>query len=163
MLKVTNLQDRLRGTGRTTRQIQNAPPNAFYISYSRTEADLYKRIAYYANRYDLTFLALCDLMNIRGARRPIVVDHHVWEVATKEERRKLNLEIAAAHPARAPISLARAERFARRMHETYERLAPQFHYETRPETREFNPDSVNGRLMIAVANEMLQGFERGEL
>ncbi len=159
---MTTLQDRLRGTGRTTRQIQNAPRNAFYISYSQTEADLYKRIAYHAERYDLTFLALTDLMRMRGARRPIVVDHHVWEVATGEERDKLVAEIATARP-RPPIAPARAERFARKMHETYERLAPQFHYETRPETREFNPDSVNGRLMIAVAYDMLQGFERGEL
>ena len=35
-------------------------------------------------------------------------------------------------------------------HETYERLAPQFGYETRTETRQFDPTSQNGRLMIAV-------------
>ena len=43
-----------------------------------------------------------------------------------------------------------AEALARRFHETYERLAPQFGYETRPETREFDPTSPNGKLMIAV-------------
>jgi hypothetical protein len=45
-------------------------------------------------------------------------------------------------------------------HETYERLAPWFGYETRPETREFDPDSVNGRLMIAVCEEIRTTFER---
>jgi len=41
-------------------------------------------------------------------------------------------------------------------HETYERLAPSFGYTTRPETREFDPDSPNGRLMIAVSGEVLR-------
>ncbi|WP_439448682.1 hypothetical protein [Stenotrophomonas sp. ATs4] len=42
------------------------------------------------------------------------------------------------------------EQRAREFHEAYERLAPQFGYETRPETREFDPYSPNGRLMMAV-------------
>jgi hypothetical protein len=41
-------------------------------------------------------------------------------------------------------------------HEVYERLAPQFGYETRPETRQFDPQSKNGRLMVAVCAEILQ-------
>lgn len=45
---------------------------------------------------------------------------------------------------------ASGEVLARRFHETYEQLAPSFGYETRPETREFDPASPNGRLMIAV-------------
>jgi hypothetical protein len=43
-----------------------------------------------------------------------------------------------------------AEQMARRFHETYERLAPQFGYTTRTDTREFDPESPNGKLMIAV-------------
>lgn len=43
---------------------------------------------------------------------------------------------------------------AKKFHEVYERLAPQFGYETRTETRAFNPDSPNGRLMIAVCQEI---------
>ena len=43
---------------------------------------------------------------------------------------------------------------ARRFHEAYERLAPQFGYETRGDTRAFDPDSPNGRLMIAVCDEV---------
>lgn len=51
----------------------------------------------------------------------------------------------------SPIKLA--ERF----HETYERLAPLFGYETREETPEFVPGSPNGKLMVAVCYEILHG------
>lgn len=40
-------------------------------------------------------------------------------------------------------------------HDTYERLAPEFGYETKPETRKFKASTPNGKLMIAVANEVL--------
>lgn len=42
-----------------------------------------------------------------------------------------------------------------RFHEIYERLAPSFGYETRPDTRAFDPASKNGRLMVAVCGEIL--------
>ena len=41
-------------------------------------------------------------------------------------------------------------------HDTYERLAPQFGYVTRLETLVFDPTTPNGRLMIAVCNEVLE-------
>jgi hypothetical protein len=41
-------------------------------------------------------------------------------------------------------------------HETYEDLAPSYGYETRPETRKFDAQSNNGRLMIAVCKYILQ-------
>lgn len=41
-------------------------------------------------------------------------------------------------------------------HETYERLAPSFGYETRPDTKQFDPTSKNGRLMVAVCGELLE-------
>ena len=44
---------------------------------------------------------------------------------------------------------------ARRFHETYERLAPQFGYETRAETKVFDPDSPNGKLMAATVSEVM--------
>jgi len=44
-------------------------------------------------------------------------------------------------------------------HNTYERLAPEFGYRTRIETREFDEHSSNGRLMIAVCNEILQSLK----
>ena len=51
---------------------------------------------------------------------------------------------------------------ARQFHDTYERLAPSYGYETRPDTREFDPNSSNGRLMITVCKEILkQNDEKG--
>lgn len=50
------------------------------------------------------------------------------------------------------LALALAIRF----HETYERLAPSFGYETRKETRAFDPTTPNGRLMVAVCAELLR-------
>lgn len=49
----------------------------------------------------------------------------------------------------------RAVAAARKFHEIYERLAPDFGYETREETREFDPESQNGKLMTAVLKELL--------
>lgn len=48
-----------------------------------------------------------------------------------------------------------AEQMAKRFHETYERLAPLFGYETRAETRAFDPESANGKLMIAVCADFI--------
>jgi hypothetical protein len=47
------------------------------------------------------------------------------------------------------------ENLARRFHEIYERRAPEFGYETRKETREFDPTTPNGKLMIAVCTEIV--------
>ena len=51
------------------------------------------------------------------------------------------------------------EELARRFHDTYERLAPEYGYTTREDTKEFDPDSPNGKLMIAVC-ATLKGSER---
>lgn len=45
-------------------------------------------------------------------------------------------------------------------HDLYERLAPSYGYETRPETRDFRPASPNGQLMIAVCAEILKRLEK---
>ena len=47
-----------------------------------------------------------------------------------------------------------SERLARQFHDIYERLAPQFGYVTREETQHFEPTTPNGRLMIAVTDEI---------
>lgn len=39
-------------------------------------------------------------------------------------------------------------------HATYERLAPNSGYQTRQETRIFDPESANGKLMIATCAEI---------
>lgn len=51
-----------------------------------------------------------------------------------------------------PLSLAQ------HFHNIYERCAPEFGYETRAETRSFNPETPNGKLMIAVCSEILRDF-----
>lgn len=48
---------------------------------------------------------------------------------------------------------------AQAFHEAYERLAPEFGYETREETRQFDPESRNGRLMLAVCDEIIGRIE----
>ena len=40
-------------------------------------------------------------------------------------------------------------------HDTYEELAPKFNYETRKDTKEFDENSNNGKLMIAVCSKLL--------
>ena len=47
-----------------------------------------------------------------------------------------------------------SEKLARLFHDTYERLAPKYGYETRKETRQFDPNTPNGKLMIAVTDEI---------
>lgn len=51
-----------------------------------------------------------------------------------------------------------AEELALQFHQTYERLAPSFGYETRPDTKVFDPESNNGKLMIAVCSEILSSL-----
>lgn len=59
---------------------------------------------------------------------------------------------------RAVLETAHAAEVAMLFHDTYERLAPTFGYETREETRQFDPTSPNGALMIAVAASVLRAL-----
>ena len=47
-------------------------------------------------------------------------------------------------------------------HETYERLAPSFGYETRDDTKKFDETSKNGRLMVAVCGEVLSALKAAQ-
>lgn len=49
---------------------------------------------------------------------------------------------------------------ALRFHEVYERLAPEFGYETRKETKAFDADSPNGKLMVAVCRVVGDQIDR---
>lgn len=60
------------------------------------------------------------------------------------------------HPMLIESVYPEAYRLARKFHELYEYYAPKFGYETRQETREFNPTSANGRLMARVCYEIFQ-------
>ena len=55
----------------------------------------------------------------------------------------------------------RARELAVRFHECYERLAPDYGYETREDTKSFDHESKNGKLMVAVCAEMLS-FSKAE-
>jgi len=48
-----------------------------------------------------------------------------------------------------------SEELARLFHDTYERLAPEYGYNTREDTKQFDPESANGKLMIAVCSEVM--------
>lgn len=50
------------------------------------------------------------------------------------------------------------EEIARQFHNTYERLAPKFGYKTREDTKDFDPESPNGKLMIAVCGEVVKQY-----
>ncbi len=47
------------------------------------------------------------------------------------------------------------ETLAERFHDIYERKAPEFGYVTRIDTRTFQPDTPNGKLMIAICAEII--------
>lgn len=51
-----------------------------------------------------------------------------------------------------------AEKLARLFHDTYENLAPQHGYETRDDTKQFDPTTPNGQLMIAVAQHVIDQY-----
>lgn len=50
--------------------------------------------------------------------------------------------------------MVNAPELAAKFHEAYERLAPSFGYATRDDTKAFDPESPNGKLMIAVCQEI---------
>ena len=54
------------------------------------------------------------------------------------------------------IELPSDEELAILFHNKYEELAPKFKYETKIETKKFNKDSNNGKLMIAVCKQILE-------
>ena len=49
-----------------------------------------------------------------------------------------------------------AEALAKRFHDMYEQLAPVFYYETKKDTRIFNKNNPNGKLMIEVCFNLLR-------
>lgn len=80
-----------RGTGRTTKQIINAPKNAIYLCKTFIEIKMYKEIALENNREDLTFMS-CRYFEdkIRGLKKFIVKDHAV-EIGVDIDHRLFDL------------------------------------------------------------------------
>jgi len=60
-----------------------------------------------------------------------------------------------AQQQKAPKKQSPAMALAMLFHETYEGMAPEFGYTTNKATRKFNPNSPNGKLMVAVAQKVL--------
>jgi hypothetical protein len=48
------------------------------------------------------------------------------------------------------------QKLASLFHDTYEAFAPSFGYETRNDTKDFDPDSPNGKLMVAVCKFIIE-------
>ena len=55
-----------------------------------------------------------------------------------------------------------ALKLAELFHMIYERRAPEFGYETRKETKNFDPTTPNGQLMVAVCGEIIKYMEAGD-
>ena len=55
-----------------------------------------------------------------------------------------------------------AEQLAREFHNRYEQYAPSFGYETRKDTRAFDPTTPNGKLMIAVCANLIHSGLAGQ-
>jgi len=82
-----------------------------------------------------------------------------WEISDigLQLAREVAAELTASQSSpQAALPAESALQLAIRFHETYERLAPSFGYETRKETRAFDPTTPNGRLMVAVCAELAQ-------
>lgn len=92
---------------------------------------------------------------------------NTWLTCAREIEHALELPAGtpSALTSPSPASAGDGESLARQFHEAYERLAPQFGYETRAETRQFDPTSPNGKLMIAVCSALAvrDGAPRGEV
>lgn len=58
----------------------------------------------------------------------------------------------------ARINMGSALELAETFHEFYETLAPHYGYETRGDTKTFDPNSPNGRLMVAVCEKILMEY-----
>lgn len=75
-----------------------------------------------------------------------------WEVCRHSpgiDREPVQATLLSAAPDSPALAVAKA------FHEAYERLAPLNGYETRKETRRFDPGTANGKTMLAVCTELL--------
>jgi hypothetical protein len=78
---------------------------------------------------------------------------NIYDMDVELSDSNIILEINALLDAYPKIN---AEELAMLFHKTYERMAPDFGYETRKETRSFDNSTPNGQLMIAVCKEVLK-------
>lgn len=87
----------------------------------------------------LTKIKKCDIIKFGGEKTGS------WE-GVMNKLQKTSIKIAYSE----------ACRIARRFHEFYEQSAQFFGYETKKETKNFDPESPNGRLMVWVCYEIIK-------
>jgi len=81
--------DKDRGTGRTTEQMRNAPPDSIYV-WCNHHLDYPKLLARRLDRYDLRIMSPSAALERGGERllglhRYIVLDHALWDHAISTE------------------------------------------------------------------------------
>lgn len=89
--------------------------------------------------------------------RPQAISTDEWLPTARQIAARLCANAQSRVDQESPDPLALAELF----HDTYERLAPQYGYQTRLETRKFVPDAPNGKLMVATCAEILAAMKGG--
>lgn len=77
-----------------------------------------------------------------------------FRYVAKSNEKNFN-DLAAAQAREAKLRELDPLDLAIMFHHTYERLAPNMEYDTRKETRIFDHESANGKLMVAVCAELL--------
>lgn len=96
-----NAAPSLRGSGRTTKQIKEAPQRAYFIVGTDSAVSYVKHIAYANNREDLRFQSVrsfFDGQRHRGVlRSQVVVDHDVLESLPAPEYHRVVSILAHMH------------------------------------------------------------------
>lgn len=134
-----------------------------------TDAEKYNPLFWQDGRAGPANIITCNGEDCRGVSfvaddgtRKEIIDHHnlgvrvlldnLKRVHLDSVHKKLTEAAFAANTPQAALELAT------RFHDLYEQLAPQFGYETRQDTKQFDPTSPNGQLMQAVAKEILKDY-----
>ena len=86
-------------------------------------------------------------------------EHQAWSIRVHLAQRQIFAALPALLDSLEAVP-AEGEALARLFHDTYERLAPSFGYETRADTKAFDPETPNGRLMIAVCGQIAASLSR---
>lgn len=94
-----------------------------------------------------------SLMGFCHTKREAARFAHAIIEDTKSEHYALRTVPLYRHP---QPTLTDAESLARLFHAEYERRSAEYDYKTRPDTRQFDPSSANGRLMVAVCRAVLE-------
>lgn len=114
----------------------------------------YTVIGQEANELDLklTLFELAVEEATKDSTMPEDADHHSAEAF------RLKREIIEKYAPRSTRQPSDAFELAMAFHRIYERLAPYHGYETKEETRHFDPASTNGKLMLATCEELLNTY-----